>query len=203
MERSGQTAPRSSCEPISSTSAGFARPVSGCRTTAPSALPSRASTRRDQARRSERTLDGTPYRGARSLAPGVHKFSIGPERTVCLWAPAYARGFSPFTPAGSRLLMRQRLTGFSSLLRIRMNESIAAGGLIQRTIAAGVRCASLWSPMATTTRGLSVSEKETAGHGRGPFPSGDRCDGTNRAAGWQSSVCHRTRRRSSDFPTAT
>jgi hypothetical protein len=44
------------------------------------------------------TLDGTPYRGARPLAAGMHTFSgaRGGERLACLWAPAFARGFSPF-----------------------------------------------------------------------------------------------------------
>jgi MFS family permease len=43
-------------------------------------------------------LDGTPYRGARSLAPGIHTFAGERARMACLWAPAYARGFSPFHP---------------------------------------------------------------------------------------------------------
>jgi hypothetical protein len=44
------------------------------------------------------TLDGTPYRGPRVLAAGVHKFNAtrAGERLACLWAPAFARGFSPF-----------------------------------------------------------------------------------------------------------
>ncbi len=41
-------------------------------------------------------LDGTPYRGSRALERGVHRFSGGKERVACVWAPAYARGFSPF-----------------------------------------------------------------------------------------------------------
>jgi len=43
-------------------------------------------------------LDGTPYRGARSLAAGPHTFTAAKaeERVACLWATAYARGFSPF-----------------------------------------------------------------------------------------------------------
>jgi hypothetical protein len=43
-------------------------------------------------------LDGAPYRGARPLAAGVHTFTGAPagERLACLWAPAFARGFSPF-----------------------------------------------------------------------------------------------------------
>jgi hypothetical protein len=41
-------------------------------------------------------LDGTPYRGARVLAPGVHTFTGGHKRMAYLWAPAFARGFSPF-----------------------------------------------------------------------------------------------------------
>jgi hypothetical protein len=43
-------------------------------------------------------LDGTPYHGARQLAAGMHFFasSGAEERMACLWAPAYARGFSPF-----------------------------------------------------------------------------------------------------------
>lgn len=43
-------------------------------------------------------LDGTPYRGARRLAAGPHVFkdAIAGERLACLWAPAFARGFSPF-----------------------------------------------------------------------------------------------------------
>jgi len=43
-------------------------------------------------------LDGTPYRGARPLAAGVHRFTTtrASERLACLWAPAFARGFSPF-----------------------------------------------------------------------------------------------------------
>ena len=43
-------------------------------------------------------LDGTPYRGARALAPGTHTFAGERARRACLWAPAYARGFSPFHP---------------------------------------------------------------------------------------------------------
>jgi len=43
-------------------------------------------------------LDGTPYRGSRTLAAGPHVFTAAKaqERLVCLWAPAYVRGFSPF-----------------------------------------------------------------------------------------------------------
>jgi hypothetical protein len=43
-------------------------------------------------------LDGMPYRGARQLAAGMHTFTGAPasERLACLWAPAFARGFSPF-----------------------------------------------------------------------------------------------------------
>ena len=43
-------------------------------------------------------LDGTPYRGARALAPGTHTFTGQRRRLACLWAPAYTRGFSPFHP---------------------------------------------------------------------------------------------------------
>jgi hypothetical protein len=44
------------------------------------------------------TLDGVPYRSVRQLAAGVHTFTGAPvgERLACLWAPAFARGFSPF-----------------------------------------------------------------------------------------------------------
>jgi hypothetical protein len=44
------------------------------------------------------SLDGTPYIGARRLAAGMHTFASAQanERLACLWAPAYARGFSPF-----------------------------------------------------------------------------------------------------------
>jgi hypothetical protein len=44
------------------------------------------------------TLDGVPLTGARQLAAGPHHFeSAQPgERLACLWAPAYARGYSPF-----------------------------------------------------------------------------------------------------------
>jgi hypothetical protein len=43
-------------------------------------------------------LDGTSYRGPRPLAAGLHVFKGAPagERLACLWAPAFARGFSPF-----------------------------------------------------------------------------------------------------------
>ena len=43
-------------------------------------------------------LDGTPYRGARYLPPGPHRFvhSVGPRRLAALWAPAWNRGYSPF-----------------------------------------------------------------------------------------------------------
>jgi len=43
-------------------------------------------------------LDGAPYRGPRRLAAGVHRFTATApeERLACLWAPAFARGFSPF-----------------------------------------------------------------------------------------------------------
>jgi len=43
-------------------------------------------------------LDGTPYRGARYLAPGPHRFvdTVGPRRLAALWAPAWNRGYSPF-----------------------------------------------------------------------------------------------------------
>jgi hypothetical protein len=44
------------------------------------------------------SLDGNPYRGPRHLAGGIHTFTLARpgERLACLWAPAYARGFSPF-----------------------------------------------------------------------------------------------------------
>jgi hypothetical protein len=42
------------------------------------------------------SLDGTPNRGARMLGSGVHTFTGEHERMAFLWAPAYARGFSPF-----------------------------------------------------------------------------------------------------------
>ena len=43
-------------------------------------------------------LDGTPYHGARRLRAGKHSFAgtRSGERLACLWAPAYARGLSPF-----------------------------------------------------------------------------------------------------------
>ena len=41
-------------------------------------------------------LDGTPYRGSRTLERGTHRFAGGKERMAFVWAPAYARGFSPF-----------------------------------------------------------------------------------------------------------
>jgi hypothetical protein len=45
-------------------------------------------------------LDGSPYRGPRELAAGAHEFvpetPTGPLATV--WAPAAAKGFSPFPP---------------------------------------------------------------------------------------------------------
>lgn len=43
-------------------------------------------------------LDATPYHGARPLEPGAHTFvPVAPvERLACLWAPAFARGYSPF-----------------------------------------------------------------------------------------------------------
>ena len=41
------------------------------------------------------TLDGTPYSGARRLAPGPHRF-IGDKEVCVLWAPAWRRGHSPF-----------------------------------------------------------------------------------------------------------
>jgi hypothetical protein len=43
-------------------------------------------------------LDGTPYRGSRTLERGAHRFAGGKERIACVWAPAYSRGFSPFHP---------------------------------------------------------------------------------------------------------
>ena len=43
-------------------------------------------------------LDGTPLSGPRALQAGPHHFTTtGPtERLACLWAPAFARGFSPY-----------------------------------------------------------------------------------------------------------
>lgn len=42
-------------------------------------------------------LDGVPLRGARHLEPGLHHFTAPAKgRLACLWAPAFARGFSPF-----------------------------------------------------------------------------------------------------------
>jgi hypothetical protein len=43
-------------------------------------------------------LDGTPYHGPRLLTAGTHIFKGAHEgeRLACLWAPAFARGFSPF-----------------------------------------------------------------------------------------------------------
>jgi hypothetical protein len=44
------------------------------------------------------TLDGTPQTGPRVLAAGAHRFerALAGERLVVLWAPAFARGYSPF-----------------------------------------------------------------------------------------------------------
>ncbi|HEX8616986.1 MAG TPA: glycosyltransferase family 39 protein [Thermoanaerobaculia bacterium] len=41
------------------------------------------------------TLDGTPYRGARMLAAGAHRFE-GEKNVAAVWAPAFQRGHSPF-----------------------------------------------------------------------------------------------------------
>ncbi len=43
-------------------------------------------------------LDATPYGGPRLLEPGAHRFVLaGPAQEVaCIWAPAFARGYSPF-----------------------------------------------------------------------------------------------------------
>jgi Dolichyl-phosphate-mannose-protein mannosyltransferase len=40
-------------------------------------------------------LDGTPYKGARQLAAGAHRFA-GEKGAAVLWAPAFRRGHSPF-----------------------------------------------------------------------------------------------------------
>ena len=40
-------------------------------------------------------LDGTPYRGARVLSAGAHRFE-GEPHVAALWAPAFRRGHSPF-----------------------------------------------------------------------------------------------------------
>jgi hypothetical protein len=40
-------------------------------------------------------LDGQPA-SPRMLASGEHRFIGDAERTAVLWAPAFARGFSPF-----------------------------------------------------------------------------------------------------------
>ena len=42
------------------------------------------------------SLDGTPVHGARFLGTGTHTFTGEHGRTAFIWAPAYARGFSPF-----------------------------------------------------------------------------------------------------------
>ena len=44
------------------------------------------------------TLDGVPYTGARELAAGVHRFERAEDgqQIAALWAPAFARGHSPF-----------------------------------------------------------------------------------------------------------
>ncbi|MCU1347386.1 MAG: hypothetical protein JWO56_416 [Acidobacteria bacterium] len=43
-------------------------------------------------------LDGTPYGSARSLGAGAHRFEAAAPgaRLAVFWAPAYARGYSPF-----------------------------------------------------------------------------------------------------------
>jgi hypothetical protein len=42
-------------------------------------------------------LDLTPYRGARALESGRHRFiNAGKKQVVALWAPAFRRGHSPF-----------------------------------------------------------------------------------------------------------
>jgi hypothetical protein len=41
-------------------------------------------------------LDGSPYRGARQLAAGAHRFDGAKGQVVAVWAPAYRRGHSPF-----------------------------------------------------------------------------------------------------------
>jgi hypothetical protein len=45
------------------------------------------------------TVDGAPMSGPRSLAAGAHRFAPPNDtRYAVLWAPAFARGFSPFHP---------------------------------------------------------------------------------------------------------
>jgi hypothetical protein len=43
-------------------------------------------------------LDGAPLTGSRALTAGPHRFTTAgaSDRLVALWAPALARGFSPF-----------------------------------------------------------------------------------------------------------
>lgn len=45
-------------------------------------------------------LDGLPYEGARYLHPGPHTFAAANAEVpvAVLWAPAFERGYSPFTP---------------------------------------------------------------------------------------------------------
>jgi hypothetical protein len=40
-------------------------------------------------------LDGAPYRGARELGAGAHRF-VGETKVTVLWAPAFRRGHSPY-----------------------------------------------------------------------------------------------------------
>jgi hypothetical protein len=43
------------------------------------------------------TIDRAPQRTGRALDAGVHQFtSVHPERLAVMWAPAFARGYSPF-----------------------------------------------------------------------------------------------------------
>src|SRR5881409_2736906 len=77
---------------------GFAPPGSGSMTTDRLPLLSLGSVILTKDGEAQGALDGSPYRGQRSLNIGAHSFVTGGEKQqlACLWAPAFIRGFSPF-----------------------------------------------------------------------------------------------------------
>ena len=131
-------------------------------------------------------LDGTPYRGARALAAGVHTLqdrAAGRAAGLPLGAGVCARLLA-VPPARSRLLMDLNRT--LVIAPHPDDESIAAGGLLQRAIAAGGEVR-----VVVVTDGdnnpwpLRYLKKKAADHRCRSRGMGQRCAARSRAARWQ------------------
>jgi LmbE family N-acetylglucosaminyl deacetylase len=131
------------------------------------------------------TLDGEPWRGARWLARGPHRYVAAPgeQRIAAVWAPAAERGFAPALLADSPLVLKSS----DRLLVLAPHpddETVANGGLILAARAANAAVEIVWA-----TDGERNPWAQLVHEGHWPWRAADRARwGTLRRAESRSAL---------------